>query len=440
MHPQGLRRILIDAVPMIALNIAWQQQQQFEQRKPVPFLLLQVDAALPGAMNLLNETGWIKLTLTEPGPSISGIPATAITWEGNANEDRGQEPVETLNLIVINWAPAASNLVEYTSALWPDFSKIARIPPASGRSTPCAMGVYDVGQAAFGAIVDDFEHPTAYLDMGWPLGFNRKSLPVIPHFKIFGTPGENEAPVILSHLDWDHWGFAIERGTASFDRQLLAWVTDPKYRSAVIRRPWYMRQPQYLRHNLGPSHAHLVQTLGGTTKSGGGLDVLHFYDESLPYMATDDLILIRCDAVAGTNDPAYLRNNEGLAVLLITAEDARFLYCGDADYPSIAACFLKKLDGIVAPHHGGAITYAAMPAPAQPGSKMVVSSGDWCYSSMPDMTTQFVALAQGWDWVETNQRRKCTSGGCYRGNAVMFAGLKPQCGCGEVPASCLCLQ
>lgn len=434
-YPEGRLRIVLDAVPMKALRNALHKQETKGNQAPVPFLLLEADAT-PHAINaLLNNGGWITFTLTNDSSAEGGIPVTAITF--------GEQEGAALTLQLTRSMSATLQLVQSASVLWPTFLGTPKISDihvdTRGGSTDFSIGVYDVGQASFGAVVDEYEHPVAYLDMGWPLTFNRHSLPKLPNFRLFNSPEPDEAPVILSHLDWDHWSYAIQHGFARFDENLLAWITSPHYRPEAIQRPWYMREPKYVQHNLGPSHANLVHTLASTT-TPSGKPVLHVYDEALPSMKIGPITLIRCDAPSGGNSAAFLRNNEGLAVLLTTREDVKILVCGDADYVSIPISFCSQLSGIVAPHHGGSITCSSMPFPAISNAKMVVSVGNGCYSSVPDPATNSKALANGWDWIETTNRANCPHGGCTRGHKAIYLGGKPQCSCSRVPTACLCLD
>lgn len=115
------------------------------------------------------------------------------------------------------------------------------------------------------------------------------------------------------------------------------------------------------------------------------------------------------------------------------------LLCGDADYTSIPDCYKQGLTGLVAPHHGGAITPGSTPNAVGHG-RMVFSTYKGCYSNVPSSDTAAEARKMGWRISETSDRRKCNRGHCVRGNRLIRLGCTPECGCGKVVANCLCLS
>lgn len=254
----------------------------------------------------------------------------------------------------------------------------------------------------------------------------------IPNFKLFAGHKAHKTPVILSHLDWDHWAYAIQSGKAVFNEELLAWTAQPTYRAEVIRRPWLMREPKYVQHRLGPSHANLVHTLAREQR-------LYLYVESKVSMRWGPLNVIRCDDTTKSTSAAFLRNNEGLAVQLSTRQ-GKILVCGDADYPSIPARYRKSLDGIVAPHYGGAVTYSTIPFPKRIGAPMVASTGVGCYSSIPDDDTLSIALLHVWTWKQTSERSSCLRCFAVKGHvSIHFGATPPKCTCSGVVTSGMCL-
>lgn len=320
-------------------------------------------------------------------------------------------------------------------------------PERRGRDA-AAVAVYDVGQGSFSAIVDEFEHPVMFIDLGWPLpGLNSKSCPVIPTFDPFVFDCEERpAPVVLSHFDWDHWGYAWLSGRAVWDSTTGAWKNPVIYRQRALARPWLVRRPKLKRHELGASHIHFIQKLRSTLLPDNtrALKIYPGRRSSIPY---GPATVIRCSSAwSKRKGSSFLRNNEGLAVHLSNNElddDKRqVLYCGDAEFGSIALKYRTELTGVVAPHHGGKIEIGDMPTPAAIGINrvMAVSTFTGCYPSVPHAGVEKAALAKGWSWEMTETRNRCPRGHCVRGNLHLpLAPSLVRCQCGRVDASCLCL-
>lgn len=189
--------------------------------------------------------------------------------------------------------------------------------------------VRDVGQASFCSLVDDSGKSLVHFDAGWPVSFNGKSVPTQP-LKPLG-----DAPVILSHWDWDH---------------LHGYHRFPSLR----QRRWIAPVQR-----LGPGAARVADEL----HRAGLLQGLQA-SVSLPWGQLE-----RC---VGTGDNL---NQTGLALRVRLADGRSVLLVGDADYdnaPSLMAA--APYDGLVVTHHGANFD-GNVPLSVAPGNKAVISCG-----------------------------------------------------------------
>lgn len=163
-------RLLLDAVPHTALAKASQRREAYRPR-PTPYLLLEVLQQSEVVTSLLNESGWLNFTLSEGNPGEGSIPVQTFSLSA---ED---EP--SLRLWLTEPSAATAAEVQASEVLWPRTNITRRhVPPRpwAVKGDPPArycVAVYDVGQASMGAVVDQFEHPVAYLDMAGPWASTR---------------------------------------------------------------------------------------------------------------------------------------------------------------------------------------------------------------------------------------------------------------------------
>lgn len=330
-----------------------------------------------------------------------------------------------------------------------ELSEFKLVPDADERSLEkfyvapgkaASLAVYDVGQASMNAVVDKHEHPLVFFDLGWPLSFNAKSIPVTKADFDPLLVRPDQVKIVLSHLDWDHWGFALESGKATWDKAQGIWKTEPHYRPAAIGSPWLMCRPKFKRHKLGPSHIHLVQTLDA---SGN----LHFWPQRATKKVLGQVTVFKCKPVPGISPgkrtPAFLRNNEGLGMLVSDASGrATTLLPGDADYPSVPRFAKQNLSGLVATHHGGKVTPDSVPDALGHG-RLIVSAFDNCYSNIPSHEVLEEAKLKGWRVTCTNERKACFRAASKQfdcGNRLIRLSTTPHCGCNAVPALCACIS
>lgn len=439
--------IVIDAIPKssaVALRNLDANRVLEDLDRYFPVFMLTAKLEMKLANELVDNTGWIELSIsTDSHGEEASFQASSITFEGD------EEQAEVIFWVRVRSTSVAKRNLSALAAI-AEFRTVSDATELTLRPFDCAkeaagVAVYDVGQASFCALVDQNEHPLMFFDLGWPLPYNKRSLrlpgPFSPLHESLQRNGPQ--PVVLSHLDWDHWGFAIQSGQAKFDLRNGHWLTVPEYKADALRRPWLMRRPRFHRHKLGPSQIHFLLTLS-ITFLPDGTRALTFWPAKRSRLSFTNYTVIRCSpAHGGRTDFAYLRNNESLALTAkLEQRIEKVLLTGDSDYPSIPVNHLRALTGISAPHHGGAITRHSTPA-APPHSRMVRSTYPGCYQSVPSHLAETEATNQGWEIHDTNDRSLCH---CElrcntHGNKLIPLSVDiPKCSCGNVPSFGLCLR
>lgn len=438
-------RVIIDAIPrgVITELKALSPEQAVEHfEKTFAFLLLTTKFSPELAALLVNTKNWASLSLTHIDPrDENAIEAQSVDFS-NDEDGTGQTfwikvehkevPKRELSVLV--------SLAEV--AFLADCDTLDCLGEPHSIDEYGGIAVYDVGQANLCAVVDMNEHPILFFDLGWPLPFNKRSArPHGPFDPFILDAPDTKTPIVLSHLDWDHWGFAYKSGQARYDNKRGFWKSEVSYHDEIMSRPWLMRRPRFHRHKLGPSHIHLVLTLSQTPLEDL-TPALKIWPAKRSRMDWGACTIIRCSPEPGTiTTPAFLRNNESLALMAAsTSSQYKVLLCGDADYPSIGASYKRSLTGIVAPHHGGSVTPWSIP-PASGVGQMVMSTYPGCYSNVPSVNTETEARDKGWEIRKTCNRRHCHGSCDNNGNQLIELGpYQPECGCGQVPRGGLCLS
>lgn len=302
-----------------------------------------------------------------------------------------------------------------------------------------AIAAYDVGQGNCNAIVDDYEHPRVFFDLGWAPNFHAKSRPVNqPDF--FACDREFGAPIVLSHWDMDHWCYAIQNST--FNSGSL--TTAHRWRPAALQRFWIARAPLKKRQKIGPLTLAFYHELKSIVLIPG-LSAILLWPRHVHKISFSYGWLEACSPCGTAPDD---RNNNGISMFVRpTPRSPAVLLTGDAYFESIQS--LQKqipLAGLVAPHHGAFVTPGHIPAPA-PGTpaRLVMSVGAHNTYGHPKQATIDAYDMQGWVSSRTQDRLGCS---CKIGSIVHSHGnslLKfaynpdPSCGCRCVPSGNLCL-
>lgn len=439
--------LILDAVPSSVLLHHQRDGVFFETQETIDFLLLRLNIKNLSNIGELEGRDLVCFNLSDTKPADDNLSYSAnpidFSFDGELDSNRVtfwveflSEPPSEPEMSVLKHL---AEINSYSDASEEDCRNILSF--VDSRDTNNSVGVYDVGQANLCSIVDENEHPLVFFDLGWPLRFNKRSIPLTKSFNPFALErdGHHHIPVILSHLDWDHWGYAYESGMAKWDEVNLYWKTEIKFRDVAIDRPWLLRRPNYNNHKLGPSHINFIQTLSKHIYDGSSS--LNIWPDDLDEIYFKSFIVFKCKPTAKTPiTPAFLRNNESLAMLVNDLDsNAKVLLCGDADYPSIPAPYRRGLTGIVAPHHGGKITYSDIPNAVGHG-RMVFSTYPGCYNNVPSDDTEKEAKSRGWTVVKTSDRAPCLNRlSCSTGNKIIRLSTSPRCGCMRVERNCLCL-
>lgn len=431
--------VVLDAIPVSVLERL--SRDPAAKHSQLAYLLLEVDD--PRRRQFLEAGAYFEISVSDtPPPGEDWIPATSPSL---GSEDGDREAA--LFVLLAPGVPKKRHLK--TLKQISKFSEIKSLSDFSlfefnsnGRH---AVAVYDVGQASFSAIVNGAEHPMIFFDFGKPLGRFKKSVPPthleFAPLSVSGN-GDDPTPVVLSHLDWDHWAYAILKGMAKWDSSSNAWTTQPTYRQEALERPWLMRRPRLARHNLGPSHIHFVQKLSQTTY-GGNKPALHFWPEKRKSVDIGVAKIFKCAPGVGSSKAApFLRNNESLGMLIRNKQTGpKILLPGDADYPSIPSFAKVDLSGLVATHHGGKVTPGSVPQAVAHG-RLIESTFPNCYSNIPHDKTQDEARANGWRIAATHNRQACSRMGksFQCANHLIRLNHTPICKCNAVPVGCLCIS
>ena len=426
---------LVDAVPLRELRAL---AEGSAERRRVPVRTLALRTRIPLLADR-QEPSWVQITVSEDQVGADRlVPAEHIISDSDGR--LGQQ----FFVGVDDQAPSPAMLkgLRRASRLdWVQDAEVDQISEALRASSrhASAVAVYDVGQASMAALVNSAEHPVMFFDLGWPLAFNSKSRPTNALFDPLVTLDKNPAPVVLSHLDWDHWGYAIESGYARKDEDAGGWVTEPKYRLSALSRVWLTKRPEFSRHKLGPSHIHFMQTLANISASSSSGAGLLFWPKRRRMIRIGDIVIAKNRPRAGSPSTAsFRRNNESLSIL-VRSGGAAALLCGDADYPSIPPSLKKKLTAMVAPHHGGRTSPDEMPFPIGHG-RMVMSTYPGCYRSIPSQDVLDEAAEKGWRVAFTYDRSPCVRCNQAHGNRLVRLSQTPRCGCGAVPKAGLCIR
>lgn len=259
---------------------------------------------------------------------------------------------------------------------------------------------YHVGQGNCNAIVNQFEHPVLFFDLGWPIQTNIAGAPS-PTPKLFDIQAFDEpAPVILSHWDWDHWAYALE--SWSYDRNQKA--ARATWKARALERPWLVPAPDRAM-KLGPSHYLLIMKLFQQRYMGER--ALHYWPKQKDRLFAVHLTIIKCRT--RKKDISY-RNNSGLA-MIVRIDDGwdrgLVLLPGDSEFDSmnlgdIPPELTRRLVGMVASHHGGKLNVFSIPQTKAPNARLVISTGKNGYGHPNNRMLDNYGL-QGWkDQCRTN--------------------------------------
>lgn len=385
---------------------------------------------------------WVNIEVASQATARS-IPAEVVMFGNSA------EPVR---LHITSLVPARlklneSRVLALSGEARTPASFIAAILDFSLReSGNLAVAAYDVGQGNCNAIVDQYEHPRVFFDLGWAPNFHSYTRPPAqPDF--FACDRHAVAPVVLSHWDMDHWSYAIAR--SEFKPANL--TTRHEWNPQALKRFWIARVPQTIAHQIGPLAMSFYRELT-RVHLFPGISAMLLWPNDCSRIDFSQGWLEACEP------PAHLpqdRNNTGIAMFVQpNRKGPAILMTGDANFPSIPTLRTNirlGLAGMIAPHHGSDITNVPKPLKKGP-KKLVLSVGKENVYGHPKKDAIDAYKALGWDWkvVATQDRQTCTSTATplvtthahHHGNLLLkfSAGTPdPECGCGQVQKGNLCL-
>jgi hypothetical protein len=202
---------------------------------------------------------------------------------------------------------------------------------------PDGVVVYDVGQGSAAGVVDPQCRPLLYLDVGGGVTRNIRSFPVgLTHFC-----NCTNAPIVLSHWDWDHWASAGRGQNMSL--RTHTWIAP-------------------MQKGVGPTHLAFAQAIHQ-------MGTLHLWARgNQPPIKNGAVTLERCTGSG--------RNHSGIAVIINGPPGTNpVLFPGDARY-NVIPSGRSRYDSLVVPHHGADMSYRWTPtSPAAPHSRAVYSYG-----------------------------------------------------------------
>lgn len=236
-------------------------------------------------------------------------------------------------------------------------------------TAPYKIIVRDVGQASFSSAVDRHGNELFHLDAGWPISYNKKTVSIKPRL------GVKDAPVILSHWDWDHLhGYHAIDGLAGG-----TWVVP-------VQR-------------LGPGAKLVAEKLATDNRLLG---------VNSAKASVGPLRLAPCKGKAGN------LNQTGLCVQIILQSGNTVLFVGDADYDLIPSKLAALPDFIIATHHGAKFSGNVV-SPSRGRGRCVVSVGKGNGYGHPSNTAVLSHTGSGWSMSFTCERNGTPRGNRYLG-------------------------
>lgn len=369
----------------------------FSEVETLPFALLRMVTTsrkfeeIAGAPPVVGD--WFLLDIS--GEGIEGIPtwhsqlvaagyldfSKGLTVSGTRLQFPGREPTEPPPRSL--GAGAVARHVPQVIAEICDLTNLASDEEAlvnlvADLPAPTAVVVHDVGQANFVSLQNEHGNVIAYFDVGFPVSWNNRTRP-----KDFVVPIGQNAIVILSHWDWDHFH-------AAFSLQHLQ------------DGPWIVPN-----QTVGPGAARLAQIL----LSKGNLLVW----SGNPSLDGSPLELFRT-----STSPVISNNNSGIIAYVRLSSGNQVLLTGDADYDCLPISIetdRASIDHLVVTHHGARLHPDAtwIPQPVDASGTAIVSYGTKNVYRHPHSETRESHLHGNWSWKPTAG----VYGGDPRGNRTL---------------------
>lgn len=245
------------------------------------------------------------------------------------------------------------------------------------KSVPRAASVRvrDVGQANFISLCDDSGRAILHFDVGFPISFNRRTFP-----SDFDIERSEKPPIILSHWDWDHLHGAF-------------------HLPHLLDCPWIVPDQR-----LGPGAARLARILA---RKGNLL--VRPANARLQFPFGE---LVQSRGLVGD------LNDSGLTIFIVLNSGRSALLTGDADYAHLMHTKAKKVDHLVATHHGARFNtgVASVPMPNNKHCTLVISYGYRNVYRHPHAEALRKHVTAGWTRCVTTAGRR---GIASRGDRIM---------------------
>ncbi|SPO66447.1 hypothetical protein [Pseudomonas sp. JV241A] len=371
---------------------------------------------------------WLKFTLDHTN---TPPPENAVVAEFLSLAELQEQTSHRFTLTGIRAAQPQLQQLAYLHGLSADEATLHSVLDAAARQAGTSRWVvaYDIGQGNANALIDVHGHPCLFYDLGWPTSSNACTRPadrpalLIDHRCC--NDGELFAPVVLSHWDFDHWGYAVGNMDYNFGLQAANMVFKPE----AMSRPWIIPQPPPPRNNsgLGPSHlrffAHLYYPL--------------VWPNSLEQITFSAGTITRTDP----SRTPHNRNNQGLAWFVMDYPNcaAATLLPGDIEYDKIRWPDPRPdLVSLVASHHGGR---AGMPPAASTlvPAHLTLSLGQDNTHHHPSPVALANHARMGWPApIVTKDRTRRAGSGLTSGSVLIPldpAAVKPSFGCTQLISS-----
>jgi hypothetical protein len=265
---------------------------------------------------------------------------------------------------------------------------------------PDFISVFDVGQGNLNALWESNGGAALYFDFGGGVTANKRTYPKKPM-----TPCLNgDAPVVLSHWDWDHWSSAGRFPKVLEHHWIVPRCTDPGAHHRALA--WEL-------HRRG--HLHIWPT--------GMKDYAGAY--------------FRVERCTGSG-----RNDSGLAMIVHGQGGPDFarevLLTGDAAYDCIPAVKSKtRFGALVASHHGAVVNSISEAQPSAGGAALVYSVGNGNCFCHPRLHAELEYLQSGWrpnDTYSTSQRVRNRPTAI----AIRLSASPVDTGCGDCTPKLIC--
>lgn len=211
--------------------------------------------------------------------------------------------------------------------------------------------VHDVGQALATSLSEKGKKPFFYFDFGIAYGKNKDTVPKNVNLPI----GEN-ATILLSHVDEDHWcGFRANNNALK-----CRWIVPQK-----------------------PTKA-LTKTLSDVYLHGGSIRLYRAQGDTIFEIVRANSYMFAGNALSkiknGRLSKAVHENGNALYIFAqYKGKEYKIVVSGDQDYDYQNPCFLDDVNLLVACHHGGKYSWskkAEIPKPHSEENIIVYSYGE----------------------------------------------------------------